>query len=65
MSANWLHGLHHDSDQPDQPQAMPVFEGQKLVAVGGSSGMGRDTACGPSPPHPPRGTRWPKAGLQR
>ncbi len=45
MSANWLHGLHYDSDQPDQPQAMPVFEGQKLVVVGGSSGMGRDTAA--------------------
>src|SRR5689334_24273891 len=45
MSANWLHGLHHDSDQPDQPQAMPVFEGQKLVVVGGSSGMGRQTAA--------------------
>ena len=45
MSANWLHGLHHDPDQPDQPQAMPVFEGQKLVVVGGSSGMGRDTAA--------------------
>ena len=45
MSANWLHSLHHDSDQPDQPQAMPVFEGQKLVVVGGSSGMGRDTAA--------------------
>jgi NAD(P)-dependent dehydrogenase (short-subunit alcohol dehydrogenase family) len=45
MSANWLHGLHHDSDQPDQPQAMPVFEGQKLVVVGGSSGMGRYTAA--------------------
>ena len=44
MSANWLHGLHHDTDQPDQ-QAMPVFEGQKLVVVGGSSGMGRDTAA--------------------
>ncbi len=44
MSANWLHGLHHDADQPDQ-QAMPVFEGQKLVVVGGSSGMGRDTAA--------------------
>jgi NAD(P)-dependent dehydrogenase (short-subunit alcohol dehydrogenase family) len=44
MSVNWLHGLHHDADQPDQ-QAMPVFEGQKLVVVGGSSGMGRDTAA--------------------
>ena len=44
MSANWLHGMHH-TDDPDQPQAMPVFEGQKLVVVGGSSGMGRDTAA--------------------
>jgi NAD(P)-dependent dehydrogenase (short-subunit alcohol dehydrogenase family) len=44
MSANWLHGLHH-TDDPDQPQAMPLFEGQKLVVVGGSSGMGRDTAA--------------------
>ena len=35
MSANWLHGLHH-TDDPDQPQAMPLFEGQKLVVVGGS-----------------------------
>src|SRR5262245_24352896 len=45
MSANWLHGLYHHTDDPDQPQAMPVFEGQKLVVVGGSSGMGRDTAA--------------------
>ena len=44
MSANWLHGLHHNPDQPGEPQAMPVFEGQKLVVVGGSSGMGRQTA---------------------
>jgi NAD(P)-dependent dehydrogenase (short-subunit alcohol dehydrogenase family) len=44
MSANWLQGLHHHADQPDQLQAMPVFEGQKLVVVGGSGGMGRDTA---------------------
>jgi NAD(P)-dependent dehydrogenase (short-subunit alcohol dehydrogenase family) len=44
MSANWLYGLHHHTDEPGQPQAMPVFEGQKLVVVGGSSGMGRDTA---------------------
>jgi NAD(P)-dependent dehydrogenase (short-subunit alcohol dehydrogenase family) len=41
MSANWL---HHRPDQPGQ-QAMPVFAGQKLVVVGGSSGMGRDTAA--------------------
>jgi NAD(P)-dependent dehydrogenase (short-subunit alcohol dehydrogenase family) len=45
MSANWLYGLHHHTDEPGQPQAMPVFEGQKLVVVGGSSGMGRDTAA--------------------
>jgi NAD(P)-dependent dehydrogenase (short-subunit alcohol dehydrogenase family) len=44
MSTNWLQGLHHHSDQPGQPQAMPVFAGQKLVVVGGSSGMGRQTA---------------------
>ena len=43
MSMNWLEGLHH-ADGPDRPMAMPVFAGQKLVAVGGSSGMGRQTA---------------------
>ena len=45
MSMNWLHGLYHRADGPGQPQAMPVFEGQKLVVVGGSSGMGRQTAA--------------------
>ena len=45
MSANWLHGLRHHADQPDQPEGMPVFAGQKLVVVGGSSGMERDTAA--------------------
>jgi NAD(P)-dependent dehydrogenase (short-subunit alcohol dehydrogenase family) len=45
MSMNWLHGLHHHADGPGQPQSMPVFEGQKLVVVGGSSGMGRQTAA--------------------
>jgi NAD(P)-dependent dehydrogenase (short-subunit alcohol dehydrogenase family) len=29
---------------PGRAQAMPVFAGQKLVVVGGSSGMGRQTA---------------------
>ena len=43
MSMNWLEGLHH-ADGPDRPQAMPVFVGQKLVVVGGSSGMGRQAA---------------------
>lgn len=37
-SWNWL-------DQPDGAKAMPVFAGQKLVVVGGSSGMGRQTAA--------------------
>jgi short-subunit dehydrogenase len=44
MSANWLEGLHHYADGLARPQAMPVFAGQKLVVVGGSSGMGRQTA---------------------
>jgi NAD(P)-dependent dehydrogenase (short-subunit alcohol dehydrogenase family) len=44
MSANWLEGPHHHADGPARPQAMPVFAGQKLVVVGGSSGMGRQTA---------------------
>jgi len=43
MSMNWLEGLHH-ADGPDRPMAMPVFAGQKLVVLGGSSGMGRQTA---------------------
>ncbi len=45
MSMNWLAGLNHDADGPDRPMAMPVFAGQKLVVVGGSSGMGRQTAA--------------------
>ncbi len=42
MSMNWLEGMHDHADGSDRPQAMamPVFAGQKLVAVGGSSGMG-------------------------
>jgi len=46
MSMNWLEGMHQQMDGPGQPQAaaMPVFAGQKLVVVGGSSGMGRQTA---------------------
>jgi NAD(P)-dependent dehydrogenase (short-subunit alcohol dehydrogenase family) len=42
---NWLDGLDHQADEPGRPQAMPVFAGQKLVVVGGSSGMGRQTAA--------------------
>jgi NAD(P)-dependent dehydrogenase (short-subunit alcohol dehydrogenase family) len=47
MSANWnwLEGPGHHPDEPDGAMAMPVFEGQKLVVVGGSSGMGRQTAA--------------------
>ena len=47
MSANWnwLHHMHGPADEPGRPQAMPVFEGQKLVVVGGSSGMGQQTAA--------------------
>ncbi len=50
MSINWLEGMHQqmdgqmEMDGPGRPQAMPVFAGQKLVVVGGSSGMGRQTA---------------------
>ena len=46
MSINWLEGTHQqmEMDEPGRPQAMPVFAGQKLVVVGGSSGMGRQTA---------------------
>jgi NAD(P)-dependent dehydrogenase (short-subunit alcohol dehydrogenase family) len=44
-STNWLEGMHSEADQPDRPSAMPIFEGQKLVVVGGSSGMGRQTAA--------------------
>ena len=41
---NWLQGMDHQVDGPGRPQAVPVFAGQKLVVVGGSSGMGRQTA---------------------
>ena len=46
MSMNWLEGTHQHTNGPGQPQAkaMPVFAGQKLVVVGGNSGMGRQTA---------------------
>ena len=47
MSANWnwLHRGHTDEADEPQGMAMPVFAGQKLVVVGGSSGMGRETAA--------------------
>src|SRR5262245_16475609 len=46
MTINWL----EDTDErigmgePGRPHTNPVFAGQKLVVVGGSSGMGRQTA---------------------
>ena len=47
MSMNWLEGMRPQMEMEgaDRPMAMPVFAGQKLVVVGGSSGMGRQTAA--------------------
>ena len=47
MSMNWLEGMRPqmEMERADRPMAMPVFAGQKLVVVGGSSGMGRQTAA--------------------
>ena len=47
MSMNWLEGMRPqtETEGADRPMAMPVFAGQKLVVVGGSSGMGRQTAA--------------------
>jgi NAD(P)-dependent dehydrogenase (short-subunit alcohol dehydrogenase family) len=47
MSANWnwLQDQHRHADGPEMAPAEPVFSGQKLVVVGGSSGMGRQTAA--------------------
>jgi len=44
MSMNWLEGRDHNMEEPGRSMSMPVFAGQKLVVVGGSSGMGRQTA---------------------
>ena len=45
MTMNWLEGMAHGMEQGGRPMAMPVFAGQKLVVVGGTSGMGRQTAA--------------------
>ncbi len=59
MSMNWLEGMPPQmadamTDQMGTPMmaeqvgsamAMPMFAGQKLIVVGGSSGMGRQTAA--------------------
>jgi NAD(P)-dependent dehydrogenase (short-subunit alcohol dehydrogenase family) len=42
MTMNWLEGM---GGEMGGNQATPVFAGQKLVVVGGSSGMGRQTAA--------------------
>ena len=57
MSTIWLEGLNDLADGPGRPITMPVFAGQKLVVVGGSSGMGREAAdvvadATKSPPRP-------------
>ena len=44
MITSWLEGLRNHEDETERAMAMPVFAGQKLVVVGGSSGMGRETA---------------------
>jgi NAD(P)-dependent dehydrogenase (short-subunit alcohol dehydrogenase family) len=41
---NWLQNPGEQADGPGRAQARPVFAGQKLVVVGGSSGMGQQTA---------------------
>jgi NAD(P)-dependent dehydrogenase (short-subunit alcohol dehydrogenase family) len=41
---NWLQGMSNHTDGGEMAPA-PVFAGQKLVVVGGSSGMGRQTAA--------------------
>jgi len=45
MSINWLEETDYDMDPSGRPDSRPVFAGQKLVVVGGSSGMGRQTAA--------------------
>jgi NAD(P)-dependent dehydrogenase (short-subunit alcohol dehydrogenase family) len=45
MTMNWLEGTDRGMEEAGRPVAMPVFAGQKLVVVGGSSGMGRQTAA--------------------
>jgi len=46
MTINWLEDTDEQMGmgEPGRPRTNPVFAGQKLVVVGGSSGMGRQTA---------------------
>ena len=47
MSTIWLEGLNDLADGPGRQITMPVFAGQRLVVVGGSSGIGREARrCG-------------------
>ena len=45
MNANWNWLQDRHGDELDPARAMGVFSAQKLVVVGGSSGMGRQTAA--------------------
>jgi NAD(P)-dependent dehydrogenase (short-subunit alcohol dehydrogenase family) len=45
MSTNWLEDMENHMEETDRAMPMPMFAGQKLVVVGGSSGMGRETAA--------------------
>ena len=45
MTTNWLEGMQDHGEQTDRSMALPMFAGQKLVVVGGSSGMGQQTAA--------------------
>jgi NAD(P)-dependent dehydrogenase (short-subunit alcohol dehydrogenase family) len=45
VSMNWLEGGPDQADEASRAMTMPVFAGQKLIVVGGSSGMGRQTAA--------------------
>jgi hypothetical protein len=60
MSINWLEGTDNRMEEPGRAMAMPVFAGQKLVVVGGSSGMGRQTAA--DAVAGPQATQTPAAG---
>jgi NAD(P)-dependent dehydrogenase (short-subunit alcohol dehydrogenase family) len=44
MSTSMDEGMQEHAEQMDRAMSMPGFAGQKLVVVGGSSGMGRETA---------------------
>jgi NAD(P)-dependent dehydrogenase (short-subunit alcohol dehydrogenase family) len=44
MSINWLESTDQQMEESGRAMDTPVFTGQKLVVVGGSSGMGRQVA---------------------